>query len=80
MKTIILSALAVLALGYAAAFILGMEHESAFEAYSTSSTRVGDPGHNLVGQNWNGLSEGENAAGPRPHAEPNPRDQQRGAS
>ena len=26
----------------------------AWQVYSTESTRVGDPGHNLVGENWKG--------------------------
>jgi hypothetical protein len=26
----------------------------AWQVYSSSSTRVGDPGHNLVGRNWTG--------------------------
>ena len=30
------------------------QQQPAWQAYSTDSTRVGDPGHNLVGQNWSG--------------------------
>jgi len=32
-----------------------------WQAFSTSSTRVGDPGHNLVGQNWTGDPSGDTA-------------------
>ncbi|WP_244480738.1 hypothetical protein [Mesorhizobium sp. Root157] len=36
-------------------FFLNVQPEQqAWQAYSTESTRVSDPGHNLVGQNWTG--------------------------
>ena len=53
MKVIFASVLVAIAIGVAAAFILGMAQQPAYEAYSTSSTRV-EPGHNLVGENWSG--------------------------
>ncbi|MBB6181604.1 hypothetical protein HNQ75_003592 [Rhizobium flavum] len=28
--------------------------EPAWQVYSTEGARVGDPGHNLVGENWSG--------------------------
>ncbi len=45
-------AAAVLAVG--AGFILRSEQRAAYEVYSTGSTRVGDPGQNLVGPQWTG--------------------------
>ena len=45
--------LVALAIGVAAAFVLDGMQTSAYQAYSTSGTRV-DPGHNLVGENWSG--------------------------
>ena len=54
MKMIILSAIAALGLAYAASLILNREQEPAYEAFVGSGARVGDPGHNLVGQNWSG--------------------------
>jgi ubiquinone biosynthesis protein Coq4 len=54
MKMIILSAVAVLALGFGAALILSSEQQAAYQAYSTSGARVGEPGHNLVGPSWDG--------------------------
>lgn len=42
----------VIAIG--AGFVLRSEQESAYEAYSTQSTRVGEPGNNLVGPDWSG--------------------------
>ena len=55
---IVLSGIAAaLVLGVVAAFALRGAQEPAYEAYSTSSTRVDDPGHNLVGPRWNGRAE-----------------------
>lgn len=56
MKVIILSAVAALVLGYTASFILNTEQKPAYEAFIGSGARVGDPGSNLVGPNWNGLN------------------------
>ena len=56
MKMIILSAIAALGLAYAASLILDREQKPAYEAFVGSGARVGDPGHNLVGPNWNGLN------------------------
>jgi len=55
MKVIIASAVASVVLGIGAALVLNQGvQQPAYEAYSTSGTRVGDPGENLVGQNWSG--------------------------
>lgn len=36
-------------------YLLNVQPEQpAWQVFSTESTRVGDPGHNLVGQNWSG--------------------------
>jgi hypothetical protein len=56
-KVIILSAVAVLVLGFAAAFVLDRTQEPAYEVFVGSGTRVGEPGSNLVGPRWNGLNE-----------------------
>jgi hypothetical protein len=53
-KVIILSAVAALLLAYAASFVLDFEQEPAYQAYVGSGARVGDPGFNLVGPEWNG--------------------------
>jgi hypothetical protein len=52
----ILGAIAVaIAIGVGAALVLNSTHRPAYEVYSAdASVRVGDPGHNLVGQNWSG--------------------------
>jgi hypothetical protein len=52
---VIVSALAVaLLLGVGAAALLNAEQKNAYEAFTTSGARVGDPGRNLVGPQWNG--------------------------
>lgn len=53
MKIIFASVLVAVVIGVAAAFIMGEAQQPAYQAYSTSSTRV-EPGHNLVGENWSG--------------------------
>jgi len=54
MKIILLSIIAAGALGVVAALVLSASQEPAYEVYSTSGTRLSDPGHNLVGPNWSG--------------------------
>ncbi len=54
MKVIFASVLIAVVIGVAAAFILDTAQRPAYEVYSTSGTRVGEPGHNLVGENWTG--------------------------
>lgn len=56
MKIIILSAVTALALGYVASFVLAQGQEPAYQAYTGSGARVGDPGNNLVGPAWNGMN------------------------
>jgi hypothetical protein len=54
MRAIILGVVAAIACGVIAAIVLSRLQEPAYKAYATSSTRVGDPGYNLVGRNWTG--------------------------
>lgn len=52
---IVLSGIAAaLVLGVVAALVLWGGQQPAWETYSTSSARVGDPGYNLVGKGWSG--------------------------
>ena len=44
------------AIAIGAGYYMRGEQEPAWQVYSTDSTRVGDPGHNLVGQSWTGDS------------------------
>ena len=57
MKVILAGIVASVVLGVVAAFTLRAVQEPAYEAYSTSGTRVDEPGHNLVGPRWNGRAE-----------------------
>jgi hypothetical protein len=52
-------AAAIIAIG--AGFYMRSEQEPAWEVFSTSSTRVGDPGQNLVGPRWTGDPDAEDA-------------------
>ena len=54
MGVILTGIIAAAAIAVGAGFVLRGEQELAWEAYSTPSTRVGDPGQNLVGPNWSG--------------------------
>jgi hypothetical protein len=54
MKVILASIVIAIVLGVVAALVLNSTQQPAYEAYATSGTRVGDPGHNLVGPNWSG--------------------------
>lgn len=52
MKVILASILTAVVLAVGASFVLTGVQKPAFEVYSTSGTRVGDPGHNLVGPDY----------------------------
>jgi hypothetical protein len=56
-KVIILAAIAALVIAFAAAFVLDREQEPAYQAFTGSGARVGDPGTNLVGPQWSGLND-----------------------
>jgi hypothetical protein len=45
-----------IAIAFGASYFLlnAQQQQPAWQVYSSESTRVGDPGHNLVGQNWTG--------------------------
>jgi len=53
------------AIAIGAGYYLRSEQQPAWRVYSTDSTRVGDPGHNLVGPEWQveqSDGSGENSA------------------
>lgn len=54
MKVIVLAVLAAAVLGVVAGLVFRQEQVFAFQAFSTPSARVGDPGYNLVGRHWTG--------------------------
>lgn len=51
MKAIISGIVISLVIAVVASFALSEAQRPAYERYSTSSVRIGNPGHNLVG-NW----------------------------
>ena len=57
MKIVLASIAVAIVLGIAAAFVLDSSQRPAYEAFSTSGARVGDPGHNLVGPKWTGNAD-----------------------
>jgi uncharacterized protein involved in exopolysaccharide biosynthesis len=54
MGAIMSGIVAAIAIGVVAAIILSEVQKPAYEAYSTASTRLSDPGSNLVGETWSG--------------------------
>jgi hypothetical protein len=54
MKMILGGMVVAIVLGIGAAMILNSTQRPAYEVYSTSGVRIGDPGHNLVGEEWTG--------------------------
>jgi hypothetical protein len=59
MRPFLLSIIAAVVLGLAAAALLSGAQQRAYEAYATSATRVSDPGYNLVGPKWSGEPSGK---------------------
>lgn len=54
-----------IAIGIGAGYYLvnSQQQQPAWQVFSTESTRVDDPGHNLVGQNWTGSPGQSDAQG-----------------
>lgn len=54
MGVILVGIAAAIVIAIGAGFVLQSDQEPAWQVYSTTSTRVGDPGSNLVGPEWSG--------------------------
>lgn len=54
MKVLLTAIVAALTAACLAALVLYPARSPSYEAYSTTSARVGHPGSNLVGENWSG--------------------------
>jgi hypothetical protein len=66
MGAVLTGIVAAVVLAVGAGYVLQREQERTWEAFSTGSTRVGNPGVNLVGPDWSGNPRGvpaETAAG-----------------
>ena len=54
MGVILTGIVAAIVIAVGAGFVLREQQEPAWQVYSTQSTRVGDPGANLVGADFSG--------------------------
>jgi hypothetical protein len=54
MRMILTGIVLAIVIAIGAVYVLRAQQEPSWQVFSTDSTRVGDPGHNLVGQNWSG--------------------------
>jgi hypothetical protein len=54
MRTLVSGIVAAIVIAIAAGFILRSIEEPVHDVYASPSTRVGDPGTNLVGRAWTG--------------------------
>lgn len=61
MGAILTGIVVAIAIAIGAGYFLPQEQKQAWQVYSTSSTRVGDPGENLVGSGWTGDPSGAEA-------------------
>ena len=52
MRAIVSGIAIALGIAVLAAFVLAEAQKPSYKVYTTQSVRLGDPGHNLVGQNW----------------------------
>jgi hypothetical protein len=67
MGVILTGIVAAVVIAIGAGFVLRGEQKEAWQVYSTSGARVGDPGSNLVGSRWTGNpSPADVAAGEEP--------------
>ncbi len=56
MKMIFIGIIVAIVVAAGLGYFLGMDPTLSWQAYSTASTRVEDPGSNLVGPRWTGLN------------------------
>lgn len=54
MGVILTGIVVAIAIAVGAGYLMRAEQNAAWQVYSTPSTRVGDPGQNLVGPAWTG--------------------------
>ena len=54
MGVILAGIVAAVVIAIGAGIFMRSEQEPSWQVYSTTSTRVGDPGDNLVGPDWSG--------------------------
>ena len=62
MKTLLSGIAGAVVLGVIAALVLSAAQDPAYQVYTSSSTRLSDPGSNLIGRAWNDSSPSAGAA------------------
>lgn len=58
MGTILTGIIVAVVIAIGAGYVLQRQQEPAWQVYSTKSTRVDNPGINLVGRDWSGQPRG----------------------
>lgn len=66
MGMILTGIVVAVAIAIGTGYLMQVEQRPSWEVYSTQSTRVGDPGHNLVGAAWTGENAGNAVAAAEP--------------
>ncbi|EHK56526.1 hypothetical protein [Allomesorhizobium alhagi] len=66
MGMILTGIVVAIAIAIGAGYFMNAEQRPSWEVYSTPSSRVGDPGHNLVGTGWTGEPESGAVAAAEP--------------
>ena len=54
MKMVLTGIVVAIVVATGLGYLLAMDPTPAWQTYSTTSTRVGEPGNNLVGPRWSG--------------------------
>lgn len=62
MRMILTGIVLAIVIAVGAGYALQAQQEPSWQVFSSDSTRVGNPGHNLVGQNWTGEPGGSGSA------------------
>ena len=63
MRMILTGIVLAIVIGIGAGIVFQAQQVPAWQVFRTDSTRIGDPGNNLVGENWTGQPTGSRATG-----------------
>ncbi|MCT7377187.1 hypothetical protein [Chelativorans salis] len=70
MGMILTGIVVAIAIAIGTGYFMNLEQRPSWQVYSTQSTRVGDPGHNLVGATWTGNPGNDAVAAAEPEEPP----------
>jgi len=62
MRIILTGIVLAIVIAVGAGYVLREQQQPSWQVFSSDSTRVGNPGDNLVGRNWTGEPGGASAA------------------